>query len=331
MRSTVLLSTLALALPRVATSQAPGTAPMRQVQEIVLSGVHGPPGHFTADRQRKHVIFSVPGDGTVQIVDAFDGSKIHQIDGLAKPQDVFYLADGDKLYIASSANGRVDVLDGGTFTRRAVIDFGGETGGLQYDPVTKRLYVSHGADAIDAIDVATDKRLNLNLKSKVRTGRFQVEPKRRRILANAPGEKAILTLDLSTSEATAWPLPRGSFADAPLELDGLHHRLFIGGGMPAQLTVLDTESGRTVASLPCPGGADGLFYDAERRRVYVLGAEGFLTVFQQTDADHYVAAGRFPTAAGARTGLWYPNRDQLYVATPAAGNKGARLLVFEAD
>jgi hypothetical protein len=46
-----------------------------------LEGVHSSPSHFALDRQRKHVIFSVPGDGTVQIVDAF-GTRVHQIDGM---------------------------------------------------------------------------------------------------------------------------------------------------------------------------------------------------------------------------------------------------------
>jgi hypothetical protein len=69
----------------------------------------------------------------------------------------------------------------------------------------------------------------------------------------------------------------------------------------------------------------------KRRRIYAIGAEGFLNILQQTDADHYTNAGKLPTAAGTRTGLWYPNRDQLYVAAPPVGRKDARLLVFEAQ
>ena len=37
-----------------------------------------------------------------------------------------------------------------------------------------------------------------------------------------------------------------------------------------------------------------------------------------------------PTGIGARTGLWYPERDSLYVAAPATAKLPARLLVFHA-
>ncbi len=63
----------------------------------------------------------------------------------------------------------------------------------------------------------------------------------------------------------------------------------------------------------------------------VAGGEGFLSVVQQVDADHYTDMGKFATALGARTGVWYEKRDRLYVAAPPSGNLGARLLVFEAQ
>jgi hypothetical protein len=51
--------------------------------------------------------------------------------------------------------------------------------------------------------------------------------------------------------------------------------------------VLDTNSGKIVAQLDCVGDTDDLFYDAALRRLYVSGGEGFLSVFQEQDPDHY--------------------------------------------
>jgi hypothetical protein len=50
-----------------------------------------------------------------------------------------------------------------------------------------------------------------------------------------------------------------------------------------------------------------------------------------SDADHYVEMGKFASALGARTGVWYEKRDRLYVGAPPSGVLGARLLVFEAQ
>ena len=62
--------------------------------------------------------------------------------------------------------------------------------------------------------------------------------------------------------------------------------------------------------------------------------ECFLGVVQQVDPDHYTDMGKFATALGARTGVWYEKRDRLYIAAPPSGVLGvlgARLLVFKAQ
>src|SRR5260370_4356565 len=53
-----------------------------------------------------------------------DGRMIHQIDGLAQPQGTLYLAEWDKLFVANSANGHVNVYDGTKFALIDTIDFG---------------------------------------------------------------------------------------------------------------------------------------------------------------------------------------------------------------
>jgi DNA-binding beta-propeller fold protein YncE len=114
-------------------------------------------------------------------------------------------------------------------------------------------------------------------------------------------------------------------------LDEANRRVFIGTRKPSRLTVLDMDSGKVVASLPTAGDMEDMFYDADRKRIYVAGGEGFLSVVQQVDADHYTDMDKFPTALGTRTGVWYAKRDRLYLAAPPSGVLGARLLVFEAQ
>ena len=91
------------------------------------------------------------------------------------------------------------------------------------------------------------------------------------------------------------------------------------------------DSGKVVASLPAAGDMDDIFYDALRKRVYVSGGEGFISVFQQKGPDTYEATGKIPTSIGTRTGVWYVKRDRLYLAAPPAQGLGARILVFEAQ
>src|SRR5882762_7836230 len=121
------------ALGPTAPAQEREAPPMRMVQEISLPGVQGRLDHFTIDPKRKRVIFSGLGNDSVQIVDAFGGKMIHQIDGLSQPQGTFYLPEGDKLFVANAADGHVNIYDGTKFTLITSLDFGEDPDNLRYD------------------------------------------------------------------------------------------------------------------------------------------------------------------------------------------------------
>ena len=150
-----------VALASVAHADEREAPPIREVQEIPLPGVQGRLDHFTIDAKRKRVIFSGLGNDTVQVVDVFAGRMIHQIDGLAQPQGTLYLPEWDKLFVANSANGHVNVYDGAKFTLVDTIDFGEDSDpdNLRYDAAAKKIYVGYGEGAIGVIDPVTDKRL----------------------------------------------------------------------------------------------------------------------------------------------------------------------------
>jgi DNA-binding beta-propeller fold protein YncE len=322
-----------VALGPVAHAQEREAPPVREVQEIPLPGVQGRLDHFTIDAKRKRVIFSGLGNNTVQVVDVFAGRMIHQIDGLAEPQGTLYLEEWDKLYVANSADGHVSVYDGAKFALLDRIDFGegSDPDNLRYDAVAKKIYLGYGDGAIAVIDPVTDKRLPTEYKFVGHPEGFQLETKGPRIFVNVADTKSIQVINRQSGKIVSWTLPNGHSANFPMVLDEANRRVFVGTRKPSRLTVFDMDSGKVVASLPTAGDMDDMFYDADRKRIYVAGGEGFLSVVQQIDADHYTDMGKFPTAIGTRTGVWYAKRDRLYIAAPPGGVLGARLLVFEAQ
>jgi DNA-binding beta-propeller fold protein YncE len=316
-----------------AQAQQREAPPVREVQEIPLPGVQGRLDHFTIDAKRKRVILSGLGNNTVQVVDVFAGRMIRQIEGLAEPQGTLYLPEWDRLYVASSADGHVSVFDGTNFTLLERIDFGegSDPDNLRYDAAAKKIYLGYGEGAIAVIDPVTNKRLPTEYKLEAHPEGFQLETKGPRIFVNVADTKNIQVIDRRTGKIISWALPNGHSANFPMVLDEANRRVFVGTRKPARLTVLDMDSGKVVASLPTAADMDDMFYDTGRKRIYVAGGEGFLSVVQQVDADHYTDMGKFPTALGTRTGAWYEKRDRLYIAAPPSGTLGARLLVFEAQ
>ncbi|MDB6082592.1 MAG: hypothetical protein JWN43_473 [Gammaproteobacteria bacterium] len=333
LQCSVFCTTALAVLGPVSHAEEREAPPVREVQEIPLPGVQGRLDHFTIDAKRKRVIFSGLGNNSVQVVDVFAGRMIHQIDGLAEPQGTLYLADWDKLYVANSADGHVSVYDGSKFTLLNRIDFGegSDPDNLRYDAAAKKIYLGYGDGAIAVIDPATDKRLPTEYKFEGHPEGFQLETKGPRIFVNVADTKNIQVINRQTGKIASWALPSGHSANFPMVLDEANRRVFVGTRKPSRLTVFDMDSGKVVASLPTTGDMDDMFYDTERKRIYIAGGEGFLGVVQQVDADHYTDMGKFPTALGTRTGVWYAKRDRLYIAAPPSGVSGARLLVFEAQ
>ena len=113
-----------------------------------------------------------------------------------------------------------------------------------------------------------------------------------------------------------------------MALDTARRRLFVLTRRPPRLAVLDTQTGRAVTTLEADGDADDLFYDARRRRLYGCFGAGSVVVYAQDDPDRYRVLDRIRTASGARTGLFSPELDRLFVAVPRRGSAAAEIRVF---
>jgi len=309
---------------------SPERAPLLLVQEIPLPNVGGRIDHFTFDAKRKRVIGAALGNNTVEVVDTFSGRDIHSITGAAAPQGVVYVGDIDRLFVANGTDGRLRIYDGDSFKLLNTVDIGEDADNVRYDPAEKRVYVAYGGDeegGIAVLDAITGKRLDDVAKLDAHPESFQISTSKPVIYANIATKAKIAVIDRTTHKVTDWPLKTGK-SNYPMALDQADHRLFVVTRRPAQLVVLDSDSGSTIASVPCVNDADDLYYDAGRKRVYVPGGEGLISVIQQADADHYQSLTNVATTVGARTGLWYEKRDRFYLAVPANSKQGASLWVY---
>ena len=105
--------------------------------------------------------------------------------------------------------------------------------------------------------------------------------------------------------------------------------LLIGFRRPALLAIIDTRNGNLRArSLPTCGDADDIFVDEKRDRAYVSCGQGFIDVFQLTDANPSRIA-HMPTIAGARTALYDPELDRFFLAVKATSDTSAAIWLYK--
>jgi DNA-binding beta-propeller fold protein YncE len=149
------------------------------------------------------------------------------------------------------------------------------------------------------------------------------------MFCNITGQNAVGVLDRNKSALTAtWPLPPGDKVNVAMAFDEGDHRLFVVTRNPGKLIVLDSDTGKVVASVAAVGMVDDMSYDAKQKRIYVAGDQ-FVDVFNQKDADHYALLGRIPGSFRAKTGILVPELNRYYLAVPHHENKEAEVRAYE--
>ena len=313
--------------------QAPGQpAPLKLVQAIPLPGVEGRMDHMSVDVKGQRLIASGLANGTVEVVDLAAGKRVHTITGVKEPEGVLYVADLKLIYVADGEGGAVHLFDGESYKPLHSTTSLPHSDNLRYDPGTQRVYVGFGdgADAGLGILEATDGSLIgvINLEGHPESFQFE-RTTGRRIFVNVPPAGHIAIIDPGKRRVIEkWPVTsvKGFY---PMALDEASRRLFIGSRRPPRLVVFDTKSGQMVFSVEGAVDTDDLFYDAKLRRIYMSGGDGFISVFEQQDADHYKQLAKVPTGPGARISLFVPELNRLYVAVPRRGRQSAEVLVFD--
>jgi hypothetical protein len=329
----------AIAVAWVASAQKSSTAAAGRAQPLVLTdaipleGIKGRFDHFGYGRGR--VFAAALGSNAVVVVSVGARTLEHTISGVPDPQGVVYVSEINKLFVASGSAGKVYVYDGASYSLITTVDFPGGADNLRYDSGTKRVYVGCGDDAksgaIAMIDATTNKRLDEEYKLGGEPESFQLEKSGPNLYVNVPDLKQIVVINRAAKAIARWPLS-GIESNFPMALDEAEHRLFVGTHQPARLAVFDTTTGRMVAALPSVQGTDDLYYDGDRKRIYMPGSEGFIYAFQMMDPDHYQLLAKVPTAVGAGTAGYFGKQgkgfDRFYLAVPARGSQPAEMRIY---
>jgi hypothetical protein len=323
MRS-ILLVAVALGLGPVAV-QSPSSA-LRPVGAIALPDVEGRFDHFSVDVDGRRLFVAALGNNTVEVLDLKTNVLATSLKGFEEPQGIRYLPDARRVVVANGGNGTTTFLDGQTLNPTTKVTLSGDADNIRYDQKNGRVYVGYAAGALAVLDNAGKHLGDIRLAGHPEA--FQLETSGARIFVNVPSAGHIAVIDrVKQSVVATWPITQAR-SNYPMALDEEHHRLLVGCRSPARLLVYDTGSGLLVTSADIVGDTDDLFLDSSTHRIYVAGGEGFITVLEQTDPDHYRTLEKIPTAAGARTALFVPELDRLFLAVPRRGAQRAEIRIF---
>jgi DNA-binding beta-propeller fold protein YncE len=297
-------------------------------QTIPLPGVEGRIDHFALDTSGERLFVCALGNNSVEVVDLRKGERIHSITGLGSPQGIVFIPEFNRLFVANDKGGIFKIYDAKSFQSVGELNFKDDADNIRYDESAKKIYVGFASGGIAIVNASDGKQIG-SIKLSAHPEAFELE--KSRIFVNVPNSRHVAVIDRDKSEVVATWKTDLAFGNFPMALDETNRRLFVGCRMPSKLVVLNTDSGDVAAKIDISGDPDDVFYDNKRRQIYVICGAGKIDIVQQIDPNTYKALSKVDTADGARTGLFVPERDTLFIAVPHRGSQQAEIRSYHVE
>ena len=241
-----------------------------------------------------------------------DLSGIH---GVALVQDL------NRGFISNGGDNTVTVFDLKTLKKLDNIKVGERPDAIFYEPFSKRVFSfnarSHDATAIDPGASKVVGIVMLNGKPEVPAsdgkGKFYVTLEDKSQIAQVDVAKL--------SVVNTWPTAPCQEPSA-MAFDVAHHRLFAGCDNK-MMVVVDSDSGKVVATAPIGDGVDSAAFNPKTQQIFMSCGEGVLTVVHEDTPDKYTVQQNVATAKGARTMALDEADNVAYLVTAQREDKPA--------
>lgn len=312
-----LLAGMALGLLCVAGQAQSSSFHIEQTWHI---GGDGGWDYLTSD-PGAHRLYIARGN-RVQVVDTSSGKLIAEISGLQGVHGVALDSGGKYGYISDGKAGMIRVFDRATLKVTESVAAEKNPDAILFDPATKRVFAFNGrSNSATALDTRTNRVLaTIPLPGKPE---FAQADGAGNIYVNLEDKNQIERIDSKSLKTTAtWPIAP---CDSPsgLAIDKKNHRLFSVCDNQ-KMVVLDSRTGKVVATPAIGSGPDSTRYDAARKLAFSPnGKDGTLTVVWQESADKYTPVQTVATQTGARTMALDRTAGTIYLVTAKFGPRPA--------
>jgi YVTN family beta-propeller protein len=216
-----------------------------------------------------------------------------------------------------SSNGKESkssVVDLTTLKTNSKIDTGSNPDAIVYEPRHGEVYVfNHTGNSVTVINAKTGT-VSATIPLGGTPEFAAVDEEAGRIYCNIEDKSEVAVIDAEKHEVVAhWPLGPGE-GPSGIALDAQHHRLF-SGCHNKMMTMLDTESGKVIATVPIGAGVDGCAFDDSMQFAFASCGDGTTTIAKEEVPNKLSVVQVLKTERGARTMALDPRTHRIYLPT----------------
>lgn len=260
-----------------------------------------------------------------EVLDADTGRKVGELAPANRAHGVVILPELGRGFATSGNDGEILVFDPKALKILSRFKTGGKNpDAIQYDAAdTRKIYVCNADSGfVSVIDPAAAKVVGqVTITDHGKIEQIGFDGRGRAFVANE--EKSVVhVFDTHTLKPIAdWPVAPGE-GGTGLIVDAAHHRVFVCCANE-KLVVLDSDTGKVVATPKTGEDADGAVFDAGRGLIFVSNADKTLTILHQDSPDQYSLVQQVATSDGAKQCGLDPKTGRVFLPTGKFGPKPA--------
>jgi DNA-binding beta-propeller fold protein YncE len=324
-----------VSMPMAAFAPNDSAPALKLVKTVELPGYTGDFDHFAVDRPRNRILLAAEDHATLEVFDLNNGDHLRTISGFGAPHSILVRPGAPTIVVTDSGKTMTKILDADTYAAKGSIRLieGADSAG--YDAATNTYYIVTGGKDVDmktaeieAVNPDTGKLLGQIKFNDNHVEAMALEKNGDRIFENLTQTNKIAVVDRkSMKELAEWPV-KPCEQNAMVALDESQKRLYVVCRKPGMVVAMNSDNGAVVSMQNAPLRADDVLYDAAAHCLYVPGGEGYIGVYDTSDANSLKMIAKVPSAPGAKTGLLLPDRHMLILAASPGETKAMAKILF---
>lgn len=317
---------LAALLPLAFATVRAQDLPYRLLKVIPIDG-DGGWDYLTVD-PAMHRLYVSHGE-TVSVIDTAQDTVIGLMRGFKGVHGIAVVPAFRRAFVSDGRANHVAEVDVDTFATLATFETGQNPDCIIYEPGQQEIYAFNGRSnsvSVIAADVG-ETVATIPLPGKPEFA--ACDPAGHRVFDNIEDKDEVAVIDTKTHKLAAlWPIAPGKSASG-IATDTENHRLFIGCHNKL-LVMMDSRSGRVVATVPIGSGVDAVAFDPSSGYAFSSNGEGNVTVAHEDTPERLSVLQILATAPRARTMAFDPVSHKIYLPTasfePAAAGERPKMV-----
>lgn len=250
----------------------------------------------------------------VMVVDIDNDKVIGDIPDTPGVHGIALAPEINRGFISNGRNNTSTIFDLKNLKVLGQVKTGTNPDAIVYDPATKRVFTFNGrskdATVFDAVSGEVAGRIELRGKPE-----FAAANGKGTIYVNIEDTSEVVEINcLNLTVVKRFSL-KPCKEPTGMGLDADHHHVFSGCHNKI-MTILDTDTGKLMATVPIGEGVDGNGFDAGKELAFSSNGDGTLTIVRELAPGEFTVGETVATQRGARTMAIDPKTHYIYL--PAA-------------